>query len=53
MVLAQETDRWDQIEDPHINLHIYGHLTLDKEAEILEKRQHLHHMVLVKLNGCI
>jgi hypothetical protein len=33
--IDRKTERWNQIENPHINQHIYGHLTPDKEAEML------------------
>ena len=41
-------DQWNQIGDPEIKPHIYGHLIFDKEAKSIQwkKRKHLQQLVL-------
>jgi hypothetical protein len=47
----RQVDQWNRIEDPEMNLHIYGHVIFEKGAQTIQwkKRQHFQHMVMVQL----
>jgi hypothetical protein len=32
----REVNQWNRIEDPEINLYLYGHLIFDKEAKTIQ-----------------
>jgi uncharacterized protein (DUF736 family) len=51
----RQVNKWNKIEDPEMNPHIYGHLISDKGAKIVnwKKRQHFQQMMLAQLEVSI